>query len=391
MKILVIHNQYLEKGGEDRVVDSEIKMLRDSGNEVVFYLCSNKDIKGFSFFNKIKFLFKDISWNTRSYEEIKKLVNKEKPDVAHIHNIFVLLGPTAYFALKEASIPIVHTLHNYRLICLKGTFYAKNRICEDCSSEKFFKAVLKRCWRGSFLLTFFLARMLSKNTKNRAFRDVPDAFITLSKFSRNKFREAGFSEDKLFVKPNFVDFKFNEEKKENYGLFLGRLVDYKGVDTLLKAYAKLDKHYLKIIGDGPMFTEVERRIKNLKNVELLGALPHEEAINYLKKAAFIVFPSECYENMPLAIIESLACGTPVVATNLGVMKELIEDNVTGLLFKSQNPDDLIKKIKFLTDNSELCGKMKINARKSYEARFTRQINYDILMNIYNKAISNNKR
>lgn len=386
MKILVIHNQYLEKGGEDRVVDAEIKMLKDSGNQVVCYKCSNNDIKSFGFFKKIKFLFKDINWNRKSYEEIKKMAREEKPDLAHIHNIFIYLSPSVYFALKETGIPVVQTLHNYRLICLKGTFYANNRICEDCLSGSCMRAVFKRCWRGSFILSAFLARMLYKNTKSKMFQENVDAFITLSEFSRNKFKQAGFPEEKLFVKSNFVDFRLNEEKKENYGLFLGRLVDYKGVDALLKAYAKLDKHYLKIIGGGPMFDEVRKRIKNSKNIQLLGMLPYGEAMDYLRKAAFVVFPSECYENMPLTIIESLASGTPVIASNLGAMKELVEDNITGLLFKTQDPEDLVKKIRFLTDNNELYEKMKANARKRYEAKFTKQINCDNLMNIYNKAI-----
>lgn len=388
MKILVIHNQYLEKGGEDRVVDSEIKMLKDFGNQVVYYKCSNSDINSISFFKKIKFLFRDLNWNRQSYEEIKKLVREEKPDLAHIHNIFILLSPSIYFALKEASVPIVQTLHNYRWICLKGTFFAK-RICEDCFRGNRIKAVFRRCWRDSFVLSAFLARMLCKNDKSKMLQANVSAFIVLSEFSRDKFIEAGFPKEKLFVKPNFVDFEFNVVKKQNYGLFLGRLVDYKGIDTLLKAYAKLDSYNLKIIGEGPMLDEVKVRINKLRNIELLGALSHEEAMDYLKKSAFMVFSSECYENMPLVIIESLASGTPVIASNLGAMKELVEDNVTGLLFKPGDPEDLMEKIRFIMDNSELHGKMKAAARKSYEAKFTREINYGILMSIYNKAILRN--
>ncbi len=391
MKILVIHNQYLEKGGEDRVVDLEIKMLEDYGNEVIFYQCSNKDIKSFSLFNKFKFLFRDINWNKKSYQELKRLVIIEKPDIAHIHNIFILLSPSVYFALKEARIPIVQTLHNYRLICLKGTFYTNNRICEDCLFGNRIKAVFKKCWRDSFILSVFLARMLYKNTKNRIFQDNVDSFIALSEFSANKFKKAGFPEDKIFIKPNFVDFDFKTEKNEKYGLFLGRIVDYKGLDTLLKAYTKLDKYNLKIIGNGPMFKEIKERIKDSKNIQLLGELSHEESMGYLRKADYLIFPSECYENMPLTIVESLANGIPVITTDLGAMKELIEDNVTGLLFKARDSDDLIKKIKFLTDNRKLYDEMKVSARKIYEEKFTRQTNYDKLMHIYGKTIKEYKR
>lgn len=391
MKILVIHNYYLEKGGEDRAVEAEVKMLREHGHEILFYHRSNKDIKNLGLFRRAEFLWKNMRWSRESYESLQNLVRSEKPDLAHIHNIFFLLSPSVYCALREAQIPTVQTLHNYRLICPKGTFHGKKGICEKClRSGPAAAAVLRRCWRGSFILTAALAGLLRGKYKGRTLRESADAFIALSGFSRDKFAEAGFPGKKLFIKPNFVDCRFSPEKKEGYGLFVGRLADYKGIDTLLKAYERLAKHHLKVVGDGPMLKGLKKRLKKAKNVQLLGALSHKETLGYLAKASFVVFPSECYENMPLVIIESMAAGVPVVASDLGAMKELIEDNVSGILFKPRDAQDLAGKIEFLAGNRRLIEQLGANARRSYEARFTGEINYGILMDIYNKAIAANK-
>lgn len=390
MKILVIHNEYLERGGEDQAVASEIRMLREYGHTVITYFRSNKEISRMGFLGKAAFLLKDIYGNRSSYNDICELARKERPDIAHIHNIFLVLSPSVYRALKESHIPIVHTLHNYRLVCMKGTFYRKGNICESCLGGRFSAGIFNRCWRGSLFLSAVLAGLLHKNSKENTFLGNSDAFIALSGFSRNKFKEAGFPEDKLFIKPNFADFEFGRDKKQGYGLFVGRLVDYKGLDTLLKAYEKLNKHHLKIIGDGPMFNQLKTRVKNSKNVQLLGRLSRKETLGYLAKASFVVFPSECYENMPLAIVESMGCGTPVIASDLGAMRELIDDNVTGLLFRPRDPEDLAGKIRFLTQSQEIIRQMGMNIRKEYESKFTKQNNYAILMDIYNKAITRHK-
>lgn len=389
MKILVIHNQYLERGGEDGAVDREISMLKEFGHEVISYNRSNQELQGYGFFKKIKFLLKDIQWNPETYYNIKTLIEKERPDIAHVHNIFVFLSPSVYSALRQAKIPVVQTLHNYRFICMNGIFYNNNKVCEDCFSRKS-SGVIKRCWRGSLLLSAFLARLIEKNTRNRNFIDSCDAFIALSEFSKSKFRQAGFPEGKFTVKPNFTESDINGAAKEDYGLFVGRLAGYKGVDNLVSAYERLKDRHLKIIGEGPLFSRLKDRIKDLKNIEMLGRLGHEETLRFLNKASFLVFPSQCYENMPLVIIESFACGTPVIASNLGAMKELIEDNITGLLFKPQDTEDLRDKISRLAGNKELIEKMSLNARRVYEAKFTKQTNYDMLMKIYNKAISGYK-
>ncbi len=184
MKILVIHNHYLEKGGEDEVFNAEIKLLEEHGHEVILYEKTNEYIKNLSFFKKLIFVLIEPSFSKSVYQEIKQIVKKEKPDIAHVHNIFICITPSVYVALKESAIPIVQTLHNYRFFCSKGTFFNNGMICEKCKSKNFLNAILRRCWRNSFLLSFFMAKLLYRWAY---FFDSIDSYIVLSRFSRDKF------------------------------------------------------------------------------------------------------------------------------------------------------------------------------------------------------------
>ena len=205
MKILIIHNHYLEEGGEDRVVDSEIKMLKGFGHEVIIYKRSNKEIKGFPLCKKVKFLLKDIIWSNETYREIREIIKKEKPDVAHVHNICILITPSVYDALDDFNIPVVQTLHNYRLICLNGLLYRDNKICEECLLRRsFLPALMHKCWRNSFFLSLAMARMLGAYFKKVNSQNKVAAYIALSKFSKNKFIESGLRQGKIFVKQNFI-------------------------------------------------------------------------------------------------------------------------------------------------------------------------------------------
>lgn len=393
MKILIIHNHYLEEGGEDQVVSSEIKMLKDFGHKVLFYERSNKELDFFTTFKKIKFLTKDIVWSKAVYGEIKELIKKERPDIAHIHNIFILLTPSVYDALSDEDIPIVQTLHNYRLVCANGLFYRDNKICEECIDGNFTPSIIHHCWRNSFILTSFIKKMLDAHFKKGTFKQKIDAYIALSEFSKNKFIEAGLLREKIFIKPNFTEvYAAERDGFDNYALFAGRLANYKGLNTLISAYQRLGAGYnLKVIGDGPLLNGLKQNSERMKNVQLLGRLPTDTVIEYIKKSSFLIFPSECYENMPRVILESFACGVPVLASNIGAIKELIKDRITGLLFKAGDIEDLATKIKELIDNKELLIQMGRNARRDYEENYTVEKNYKILMDIYTTTMDNHRK
>lgn len=392
MKVLVIHNRYLEGGGEDKVVDTEIKLLQSFGHKVIFYVTSNEEIAKLPFYKKIYFLLKDIIWSKKTYFETKELIKKEKPDIAHIHNIFIFLSPSVYNALKEEKIPVVQTLHNYRFLCLNGLFYRENKICEECLGKNFAMSVFRKCWKNSLFLSFFLARMLNLHFQKKTFQQNIDTYIALSRFSREKFIEAGFPPDKIVIKPNFIDLKeVEEETTGDFSLFIGRLVEYKGINTLISAYNRLSGQSIKIIGDGPLFGRLKKKTKTMDNIELIGRLSWEQTIHYMRMCKFLIVPSECYETFGRVIIEAYACGVSVVASNIGAIRELVEEGVTGLLFRPGDVNDLCRKIKYLAGNNELLISMGKNARRTYEEKYTLEKNYAILMEIYKKTIENSKK
>lgn len=388
MKILIIHNHYFERGGEDEVVESEIKLLEKFGHKVILYRRSNSEIKEFNLLKKISLLTKEIIWSEDTYREIKKLIRAEKPDIAHIHNIFILVSPSVYYALSEENIPIVQTLHNYRLFCPAGVLYRSHRICEDCTGTNFIPSLIHRCWKHSFILTSAIARTLDVHFGRGTFREKIDTYITLSEFSKKKCVEKGLPDKKIFIKPNFVDKNYEERNDfQNFALFVGRLVDYKGVEVLIEAFKKVVLYELKIIGDGPLYKELKEGLKKTQNIDLLGRLPYHQTIEYIKRSSFLIFPTECYESTPRTVIECFNCGVPVLASDIGYMKELVQDGFSGMLFRTQNIDDLICKIQYLMTNRDLLVRMGKNARKVYEEKYTPEKNYHLLMDIYKNAIS----
>jgi len=388
MKILVIHNSYLERGGEDEVVKSEIKLLKSYGHEIVEYRRSNKEMESFSFLRKIYVLLKEIIWSQDSYEAVKELIIKEKPDIAHIHNIFLLISPSVYYALSEGNVPIVQTLHNYRLICPKGILYRNGMICEKCLQGNILHSVINKCWRDSFFLTSALARILCKFCKKRDFLDKISAYVALGDFSKKKFVEAGFPSEKVFIKPNFVDIDTLNMRDgfEDYAVFVGRLVDYKGVLTLVDAFKTLGNYHLKIIGDGPLLGELKTKIEKIETIDLLGRMTNDKARDYMRRAAFTILPSECYESTPRVIIESFSCGVPVLVSNRAFKGESVEEHNVGLEFIAGDSNSLADKVRYLMENRQSLAEMGKNAFIIYQEKYTAQKNYESLIEIYNKAI-----
>ena len=385
MKILVIHNHYLEKGGEDEVFAAEVKLLEEHGHKVILYEKTNEYIKNLPFFKKLFFALTEPSFSKAVYKEIKEIVKKEKPDIAHIHNIFVCITPSVYVALKEEGVPIVQTLHNYRFFCSKGTFFNNGKICEKCSNGNFFNGVVRKCWRNSFLLSFFLAKLLySWNS----FFKIIDSYIVLSKFSRDKFVGLGIEKWKMYLKANFLITEPEVDNQDhNYAVFIGRLVDYKGVKTLMKAIRINPSFNLKIIGDGPLRKEVHDCVSAYDNVECLGRLDKGSVFKIISNASFIIFPSECYETMGMVILESFASAKPILASRLGAIKEFIIDGVNGVLFEPGNAEDLAAKISYLFSHSEERIEMGRNANRIYQERFNKEKNFQDLMSIYIKTIN----
>lgn len=383
MKILQVHNYYQFSGGEDVVIKNEYELLTSQKHTVLQYLKNNSEIVEYSLLQKGK-LFFDTSYSKKSYLEILELLKIEKPDVAHVHNTLPLITPAVYYACNELNIPVVQTLHNYRLLCSNAYLFKNGNVCEECIGKSLYHSVKYGCYRDSRIQTFALARMVEKHRKLGTWSTKIDAYIALTNFSKIKFVEGGLPEDKIIVKPNFLssDLGFNYNT-QNYFLFAGRLDITKGIEVILEANKNVNQNAkILIAGDGSF----KDKVISVFNENFLGQLNHNALMKYLKDSTALIFPSPLFENMPLTIVETFASGKPVIASNLGAMAELIEDGRTGLLFEPGNSDDLADKINWANEHKEEMRQMGINARKEYEEKYTAEKNYKILMDIYEKAI-----
>lgn len=385
MKILQVHNSYQQPGGEDAVCAAEHELLTSQGHTVLQYLAHNDAIRDMP---AIQIGAKTI-WNSQTYSQARVLIRSERPEVVHVHNSFPLISPAIYYAAATEGVPVVQTLHNYRLLCPAATFFRENGVCEECLGRRLLHpAVLHRCYRGSALATGAVSSMLVVHRLAGAWKTKIDTYIALSAFSRKKFVEGGLPADRIVVKPNcLVRDPGVGQGAGGYALFAGRLSEEKGIRTLLDAWQDLGALLpLKIAGNGPLAEEVSRRVGQLENVEWLGHCSSGRIIELLQSAALAVVPSNCYENLPMTILESFACGTPVIASALGSLKELVTDGENGLHFAAGESADLARKVRGLISQRERLALLRKAARVSYERNYTPQRNYELLMAIYANSI-----
>jgi glycosyltransferase involved in cell wall biosynthesis len=386
MKILIIHNHYLQPGGEDTVFEAEKALLEHYGHEVVTFVEDNARLEGV---NPLKVAV-NAMWSREAQRDIRKWIEQTRPDVVHFHNTFLRISPAAYYTVKELGLPVVQTLHNYRLICPGTLLMRDGKVCEDCLRKIVsWPGVVHGCWRNSRSGTMVVAAMLTFHNVLRTWENQVDVYIALTEFARKKFVQGGLPAEKIVVKPNFVHpDPGNGEHKGNFALFVGRLSAEKGIRTMLSAWRLLKSVPLKVVGDGPLMAEVKAQIeREWLAIEVLGRCPREEVFSLMRQASFLVFPSEWYEGFPMTIAEAFACGLPVLASRLGAMAELVEDGRTGLLFEPGNPEDLAEKVAWAWAHSKEMAKMGREARREYETKYTAERNYEMLMAIYEKAMA----
>ena len=392
--ILLVHNYYQSHApsGEDKVFEEDERLLRARGHDITLYTHHSDVIKRFSFLRKASLLW-NIAWSRESYRTVEKLIQRKRPDIAHICNTFPLISPSVYFACHKYGIPVVQTVQNYRLFCASGVLFRNNSICEECLEHSRLRAVRYGCYRNSRLQTLPLACMLWIHEILGTWSKYVDIYVAATEFSRQKLIQAGLPEEVVTVKPNFfVSLPEPSYEHDNYVIFLGRLSVEKGVRTLLTAWRKLHDIPLKILGDGALRKEVEVAANNGNSaIEFLGQCPHEECLSMIKRARFLVMPSEWYEGFPMTIREAFSYGKPVVASRLGAMADIIEDGRTGLLFEPGNPQDLAARVQWMFEHEDEARTMGRAARLECENKYNADANYEILMGIYEKALEARER
>ncbi|MGO8792281.1 MAG: glycosyltransferase family 4 protein [Terriglobia bacterium] len=390
MKIVLVHNFYQLPGGEDRVYAQERELLESRGHEVVTYQRSNIETLQYSPFQRLS-LPKRMFWAADTHQAVRELLGKEKPDIVHVHNTFFQISPSIFAACQEAGVPVVQTLHNFRLMCPAATFFREGKVCEQCRESSLWQGVRHACYRKSRGATAAVALMLAVHRKARTWIDKVTLHIALTQFARRKFTEGGLPEAKIRVKPNFVSVDPGQRNGMGDGaVFVGRLSPEKGLKTLLRAWGQLRLSVpLRIIGDGPLRGELEQMAYDLKlsHATFVGHADHDATQSAIKNARFLVLPSECYENFPLTLVEALSCGTPVICSRLGAMQEIITDGETGLHFTPGRPEELADKVAWAWDHSQQVAEMGKAGRRDYEQKYTAGNNYESLMSIYRQAIA----
>ena len=384
-RILQVHNFYQIPGGEDVVVRNEKRLLEEHGHKVYTYYRSNAELKEGGKFGKLCVPFTAI-YSFKTVREVKKLIKEYQIDIVHVHNTLTMVSPSVFYAAFHCHVPIVQTLHNFRMLCPAGSFFRDNVICEECVQGGLKCAVKHKCYRNSKLQSFVSAAVLKVHRVLGTYRKVN--FICLTEFNRNKLLALGDIVDakKIFIKPNFTFAEgiepSNVPEQEEYYLFAGRVEALKGVDIAIKAFEQIPDRKLYIAGTGPMMDEMQAYVKehNIQNVKFLGYLQKEDMTEKFYHAKAVIMTSQCYEAFAMTIAEAYSYGVPVIAGRVGNMEGMVQEGVTGVKFTYNSSSDLAEKVKEFEQLDRVT--LKENAREFYQERLRPEDNYQKLMEIY---------
>ena len=384
MKILAVHNFYLQAGGEDQSAAAEDALLRQNGHEVVNYDVHNRE------YLAERSLFSAglrTVWNDASRCRIQAAIRRHRPDIVDVHNFFPAVSPAVYYAASAENVPVIQTLHNYRLTCVNAQLIREGRVCEECvGSIAPWRGVVHACYRDNRAASLAVAAMVGVHNLLHTWQTKITTYVALTNFAKALFVRAGLPADRIAVKPNFLPDPGIGPASGEYALFVGRLSDEKGVRILLDAWREV-RHRLVIVGDGPMAKDVEAVAAANPNVEWRGSRSSAEVLDLMADARMLIFPSLWYEGLPRVLMEGFARGTPVVAAALGAMTELISHRDNGILFPVGDSAGLRDAVLSLWHDAHARNGLRQNGRKVYEQRFRPESNYADLMRIYENAIS----
>lgn len=383
-KVLQVHNYYQLPGGEDTVVTNEKQLLEENGHQVIQYIRYNSELNNLNVMQKFLLPFSTV-FNLRTYRDVKRIIREEKIDIVHVHNTLNLISPSVYYAVVRCGVPVVQTVHNFRLLCPGATFYRDGQICEECLEKGLGCALKHRCYRGSWLQT--LACVVS--TKIHRWTGIYKKlhYICLTEFNKEKLLHLKqLRPEQIFIKPNFVEGAHTvcpaEQRKEQI-IFVGRLEKLKGVDLLLEAWKLLGKEApeLLLCGTGPLEQWCTDYIReNDLNVTMKGFVPNEEVRRLIGISRALILPTQCYETFPMTIVEAYAAGTPVITGNMGNAGNLVEEKVTGLHYQYNSPEAMADTVRAFCVRCTPLWYRKVWGK--YAQYYTPEINYEYLQKAY---------
>ncbi len=396
MNILQVHNKYKILGGEWTVLHQEYELLKKNHSVDQFIVDNNIELS--SVIDKLKLVYK-THYNKQEKSKISEKLKQGNYDVMHTHNFFPLLSPSIFEAAREAGIPSILSLHNFRLIHPNGLLYHNGKIDHRSINGSAYNCVWDGVYRNSKLQTAVAAHMIEYHRKHKTWQNLPSAFIALSEFSKQMFVDGGLPKERIFIKPNFIEDPLNngsglkiQEKKENMFLFVGRISTEKGIQDLIECWIQNKiKAKLVIAGDGPLRSKLEEKSKANPSVQWLGQISREEILQKLSVAKAMLFPTKCYEGQPLIILEALSVGCPVITSKIGNPQNMIDDGGSGLHFKTGDIKDMYQKISHIYYKTENRKEMSKKARERYLQNYTPEKNLEMMLDIYKAAAKLEKK
>ncbi len=376
MRVLILHNRYRQRGGEDVVVQAQARVLREKGHPVEVFEKDNREIDGYGLLQKAA-LFAQMPQQRESIRAVEKIVADFKPNVALVHNTLPLLSPGVYTPLKNAQVPIIQYLHNYRLVCAAGTLFRAGAPCNLCLEKDLRSAVRYNCWSNSKLATFAFVRMIQRHRKLGTWQNDVDLFVTLNQFQHEVLTHSGvIPAAKTVVAPNFayVDAAAETDAGDGF-VFVGRLTEEKGLRLLRQAHAQLENMPLAIIGTGP------EAMPSAPFCEYLGELPRAEMLARIQRARALVFPSIWDEPFGLSILEAMALGKAVIAARVAGPAEIVIPEVTGLLFERGDAASLSACMRRLQADPEQALRMGLAGRERFLKEYSPEAGYQRLVKL----------
>lgn len=388
MRVLQVHNRYRQPGGEDTVLEAEAQLLRSHGH-VVDQLLEKNEAEPTGVGAKLR-LACDTVWSAHGAAAMRAAIDKFRPDVVHVHNTFHKLSPAVLRAAVDRGVPVVQTLHNFRLMCANGLLLREGRPCELCVDGGRMNALRHRCYRGSMPASALVSLTGALHLRAGTYHARGVRLVALTEFSRALFLKAGLSPEHLRVKPNFVYPIEHGPSREQRVVFVGRLAEEKGVDLLLKAWqlAAPPGWVLELIGDGELRPPPERLDRS---VRCLGWLPKDDVLARVASSRYLVMASRWYEGLPMVLLEAFSAGTPAIVPRLGAMAEVVEPGCNGLVFEPGSVAALADVFRSALGGEHPTGdsawsSLSEGALTTYRDRYSPERNYEVLMGIYREAM-----
>ncbi len=384
MKILMLHNRYLVPGGEEQATAAEVELLRDHGHEVELMEEDNRRVEQLG---SIRTAIRTI-WSWESYKRVDDKLRTGNFDIMHVQNFFPLWSPSIYYAASRNRVPVIQTLHNYRLLCVNSLLFRDHHVCEECLGRALpWHGVVHACYRESRAASGVVAAMVGAHNAAGTWRKRIKTYIAVSEFTRQKYIAGGFPAEQIIVKPNFIHpTPALGQGGGGYALYVGRLSEEKGITTMLDAWRDAQNPIsLKIVGQGPLTDLVVAASAASRKIEYLGSKLLPDVLELMRSAEFLVFPSQVYETMGRTIMEAFAVGTPVLTSNLGPMASMVVPGKNGFHFAPGNVPELREKVEWFSRNLDQIRALRANARAAFEAEYTGSANLERLLAIYTAA------